>query len=115
MSFSKRINLFLSLKNISKKELAELMDKPPQQVTRWTNSDRPSIEFLLALNEIYPDVDFNYLIKEKKETIYEVEPSILLAEESSNPFLAKTDAQILDSISLSVEELKRRVAQKRHR
>lgn len=114
MSFKKRIENFLLLKNINKRELAELINKNPQQINRWTNAEKPSIDFLLALNEVYPDVDFNYLIKEKREIIYEIEPSVLLAEESANPFLAKTDEQILDSIHLSVSELKRRT-EERHK
>lgn len=115
MSFKKRIENFMQLKNINKNELAALINKTPQQLTRWTNAEKPSIEFLLAINEVYPDVDFNYLIKDRREVIYEIDPQELLAEESSNPFLAKTDEQILDSIHLSVSELKRRVAQKRHK
>lgn len=64
MEYKEKVEEFLNIKNINKRDLATKLNKSESLISRWTNADKPSLEFLLSLAKAFPDLDLNWMLKE---------------------------------------------------
>lgn len=71
-----RLNHILRAKNLTAKQFAELMEIQPSNVSHLLNGrNKPSIDFLIKLKEIFPEYNFDWIIMGKKPiTINEPNP-----------------------------------------
>lgn len=71
-----RLNHILRAKNLTAKQFAEMMEIQPSNVSHLLNGrNKPSIDFLIKLKEIFPEYNFDWIIMGKKPiTINEPNP-----------------------------------------
>lgn len=73
-----RLNHILRSKNLTAKQFAELMEIQPSNVSHLLNGrNKPSLDFLIKLKEVFPEYSFDWIIMGKKPiTINEPNPVI---------------------------------------
>ena len=71
-----RLAHILRAKNLTASQFAELMEIQPSNVSHLLNGrNKPSIDFLIKLKEIFPEYNFDWIIMGKKPiTINEPNP-----------------------------------------
>lgn len=71
-----RLNHILRSKNLTAKQFAELMEIQPSNVSHLLNGrNKPSIDFLMKLKEVFPEYSFDWIIMGKRPiTINEPNP-----------------------------------------
>lgn len=107
MSFSKKIKKYFSDKNLSNREVCELMNGYNEQLfSRQINSDEISITLVKRIITFFPDVDLNYLLKEDY-----INPEVSLISEPKEIYQTSSDI-LIEEIEVKLKELKDNLSQK---
>lgn len=69
MKYHDKLRLFFKAKELSQKQVAEIMEVSPAMIGRYLNgSDNFSPLFICRLMEKFPDIDLQYIFSENKST-----------------------------------------------
>lgn len=116
MGYTEKIKRFMEIKGLNNRDLSKKIQKPEALVSRWINSDKPSLEFLTKMLHTFPDFDLNYVLREKSS--YSNEEQDYIVSDNSEEYASKKDESIEDiivSIQDKLDELKEKVAQNSHK
>src|SRR5690554_1284097 len=113
MKYKEKIREFMEVRNLNKRDLANKLKKSESLISRWTNADKPSLEFITALSKVYPELDFNWLLKDASG--YEKEKTISLAVFDTASDYGKSATDLIDEIEQKLSSLREKVAQNSHR
>ena len=77
-NFKDRLDHILRSKNLTAKKFAELMEIQPSNVSHLLSGrNKPSIDFLIKLKEVFPEYSFDWIIMGRKPiTINDPTPSV---------------------------------------
>jgi transcriptional regulator with XRE-family HTH domain len=77
-NFKDRLEHILRSKNLTASKFAELMEIQPSNVSHLLNGrNKPSVDFLIKLKEIFPEYSFDWIIMGKKPiTINDPTPAV---------------------------------------
>ena len=107
-NFKERLDHILRSKNLTAKKFAELMEIQPSNVSHLLSGrNKPSIDFLVKLKEIFPEYSFDWIIMGRKPiTINDPTPTAFDNHEVE--FEQKNDDKIIefDDIEEKIEENK---------
>ena len=79
-NFKDRLDHILRSKNLTAKKFAELMEIQPSNVSHLLNGrNKPSIDFLIKLKEVFPEYSFDWIIMGKKPITIN-DPTPIIAE-----------------------------------
>ena len=106
-----RLAHILRAKNLTASQFAELMDIQPSNVSHLLNGrNKPSLDFLVKLKEIFPEYSFDWIIMGKKPiTINEPNPSTI---ENKEIKFDDEEARVIefDDIDEHVDELENEIS-----
>lgn len=74
MSYNEKINFLFDQTGLTQEEFGELIGMSQVMVSRYLKSNKPNLNFLIAISKHYA-VDYNYLLNDKVSTIDKVEES----------------------------------------
>lgn len=101
-----RLAHILRAKNLTASQFAELMEIQPSNVSHLLNGrNKPSLDFLIKLKEIFPEYSFDWIIMGRKPiTINEPNPTV--SENSDIKFNDEEDKKLIefDEINENVDE-----------
>lgn len=82
--FKDRLDHILRSKNLTATKFAELMKIQPSNVSHLLSGrNKPSIDFLIKLKEVFPEYSFDWIIMGRKPiTINDPTPSIIDAQDT---------------------------------
>ena len=82
--FKDRLDHILRSKNLTATKFAELMKIQPSNVSHLLSGrNKPSIDFLIKLKEVFPEYNFDWIIMGRKPiTINDPTPSIIDAQDT---------------------------------
>lgn len=107
-NFKDRLDHILRSKNLTAKKFAELMEIQPSNVSHLLSGrNKPSVDFLTKLKEIFPEYSFDWIIMGRKPiTINDPTPTAFDNHEVE--FEQKNDDKIIefDDIEEKIEENK---------
>lgn len=105
-NFKDRLDHILRSKNLTAKKFAELMEIQPSNVSHLLSGrNKPSVDFLTKLKEIFPEYSFDWIIMGRKPiTINDPTPTAFDNHEVE--FEPKNDDKIIefDDIEEKIEE-----------
>ena len=105
-NFKDRLDHILRSKNLTAKKFAELMEIQPSNVSHLLSGrNKPSVDFLTKLKEIFPEYSFDWIIMGRKPiTINDPTPTAF--ENQDVEFVPKNDEKIIefDDIEEKIEE-----------
>jgi len=92
MEYNKKLAKFSRNKGISNIEISKKIDYTPLMIGRYLNEQRINVDFIKAVTDAYPEIDWNYIFKdeivldgvEETEIVYLKTPEILLKEIEKN-------------------------------
>lgn len=103
MSFGEKIREYFNKKGMTNREISQTMEGYSESlISRYLNSDNLSATFLEKLVKYFPDIDFNYLLKED---------AYLTNEELEKQKNAKESVELLNEISDKLAKLKEKMPQ----
>ena len=109
-----RLAHILRAKNLTAKQFAELMDIQPSNVSHLLSGrNKPSLDFLTKLKEVFPEYSFDWIIMGKKPITIN-EPSPVKYEENNLKFeeIGEERVSEFDDLDESTDEdLKKYAAQ----
>lgn len=84
MDFHTKLKSFFDKENISNKEISKRTGKYSEvMIGRYLNKNKPNFEFLRAIGKEFPNIDFNYLLKDDTEVIIsEKQKAITILQET---------------------------------
>lgn len=81
-----RLSHILRAKNLTASQFAELMEIQPSNVSHLLNGrNKPSLDFLMKLKEVFPEYSFDWIIMGKKPITIN-EPTPVSSEENNLKF-----------------------------
>ena len=109
-----RLAHILRAKNLTASQFAELMEIQPSNVSHLLNGrNKPSLDFLTKLKEVFPEYSFDWIIMGKKPITIN-EPSPVKYEENNLKFEEIEDERVSEFDDLDVptdEDLNKYAAQ----
>ena len=107
-NFKERLDHILRSKNLTAKKFAELMEIQPSNVSHLLSGrNKPSIDFLVKLKEIFPEYSFDWIIMGRKPiTINDPTPSIIDNQDEKSEEIVEKNIIEFDDIEEKVEENK---------
>ena len=107
-NFKDRLDHILRSKNLTAKKFAELMEIQPSNVSHLLSGrNKPSIDFLVKLKEIFPEYSFDWIIMGRKPiTINDPTPSIIDNQDEKSEEIVEKNIIEFDDIEEKVEENK---------
>ena len=101
-----RLAHILRAKNLTASQFAELMEIQPSNVSHLLNGrNKPSLDFLIKLKEIFPEYSFDWIIMGRKPITINV-PNPMISENSDIKFDDEEDKKVIefDEINENVDE-----------
>ena len=101
-----RLAHILRAKNLTASQFAELMEIQPSNVSHLLNGrNKPSLDFLIKLKEIFPEYSFDWIIMGRKPITIN-EPNPMISENSDIKFDDEEDKKVIefDEINENVDE-----------
>ena len=101
-----RLAHILRAKNLTASQFAELMEIQPSNVSHLLNGrNKPSLDFLIKLKEIFPEYSFDWIIMGRKPVTIN-EPNPMISENSDIKFDDEEDKKVIefDEINENVDE-----------
>lgn len=106
MGFSKKIQEYFDRRGLTNREVSKIMGGYNESmISKYINSDKLSSNFIELLVKHFPDIDFNYLLKED---------DVLENQEKSIEKYEHESFKIIEEIESKIEELKTNMARKCH-
>ncbi len=102
-----RLAHILRAKNLTAKQFAELMKIQPSNVSHLLNGrNRPSLDFIAKLKEVFPEYSFDWIILGKKPITIN-EPNPVISESQEIKFDENEDERVIefDDIDENYQEL----------
>ena len=107
-----RLAHILRAKNLTASQFAELMEIQPSNVSHLLNGrNKPSLDFLMKLKEIFPEYSFDWIIMGKKPITLN-EPNPVVNDNKEIQFDDDMDARVIefDDIDEQINEQKPGIA-----
>lgn len=98
MSYHERLAKYFRDKGISNVEISKKVDYSPLMVGRYLRENKINIEFINAITKAYPDIDWNFVLKEEV---------CLSGVEEGNSIYEKSPKNLLNEIEIRIKELKK--------
>jgi transcriptional regulator with XRE-family HTH domain len=86
MNYHNKLQNFFKAKGISQKQIAEELNVSRSIISRYLSKNAPNYEFIKAITEFHPEIDWNYMFKdtedssEEENISYQKNPEMLLGE-----------------------------------
>ena len=111
--FKDRLDHILRSKNLTATKFAELMKIQPSNVSHLLSGrNKPSIDFLIKLKEVFPEYSFDWIIMGRKPiTINDPTPSIIDAQETKYEDAEEKHIIEFDDFEEKIEENKPVIAE----
>lgn len=94
-NFKDRLDHILRSKNLTAKKFAELMEIQPSNVSHLLNGrNKPSIDFLIKLKEVFPEYSFDWIIMGRKP----------ITINDPTPIVSETQDLKFDEIDMKIPE-----------
>lgn len=91
-----RLAHILRAKNLTAKQFAELMKIQPSNVSHLLNGrNRPSLDFIAKLKEVFPEYSFDWIILGKKPITIN-EPNPVISESQEIKFDENEDERVIE-------------------
>lgn len=91
-----RLAHILRAKNMTASQFAELMEIQPSNVSHLLNGrNKPSIDFLIKLKDVFPEYSFDWIILGKKPITIN-EPNPVISEEQQMKIEAVEDKRVME-------------------
>lgn len=106
-NFKDRLEHILRSKNLTASKFAELMEIQPSNVSHLLNGrNKPSVDFLIKLKEIFPEYSFDWIIMGKKPITIN-DPSPAVSEAQNMQFDDADEKQVIefDDIDEKIHEI----------
>ena len=105
-NFKDRLDHILRSKNLTAKKFAELMEIQPSNVSHLLSGrNKPSIDFLIKLKEVFPEYSFDWIIMGRKPiTINDPTPSVSDTQEIKIDVNDDNTVMEFDEIDEKVDE-----------
>ena len=95
-NIKERLAHILRAKNLTASQFAELMEIQPSNVSHLLNGrNKPSIDFLIKLKEVFPEYSFDWIIMGKKPITIN-EPNPVNSDTQDIKFEADEDKRIIE-------------------
>lgn len=110
-----RLAHILRAKNLTATQFAELMEIQPSNVSHLLNGrNKPSLDFLIKLKDVFPEYSFDWIIMGKKPITIN-EPTPIKVEDNKMKFEEVVEEKIVefDDINENIAENQEVVAQPR--
>ncbi len=106
--FKDRLDHILRSKNLTATKFAELMKIQPSNVSHLLSGrNKPSIDFLIKLKEVFPEYSFDWIIMGRKPiTINDPTPSIIDAQDTKYEDAEEKHIIEFDDFEEKIEENK---------
>ena len=95
MSYHKKLQQFFKDKGLTQVEISRRVPYSQVMISRYLSKNAPNLEFIKNIDKAFPDIDWNYLFKER--------PS--LAEEPSDSYFKRPET-LLNEMQVIVNLLK---------
>lgn len=95
MNYHEKLRAFFKSKGLSQVDVSKKIPYSQVMVSRYLNSNFPNYEFITHVSKAWPDIDWNYILKDGLTVIND-----------AGETLQKTPKKILEDIQNSVELLK---------
>lgn len=111
--FKDRLDHILRSKNLTATKFAELMKIQPSNVSHLLSGrNKPSIDFLIKLKEVFPEYNFDWIIMGRKPiTINDPTPSIIDAQDTKYEDAEEKHIIEFDDFEENIEENKPVIAE----
>ena len=111
--FKDRLDHILRSKNLTATKFAELMKIQPSNVSHLLSGrNKPSIDFLIKLKEVFPEYNFDWIIMGRKPiTINDPTPSIIDAQDTKYEDAEEKNIIEFDDFEEKIEENKPVIAE----
>lgn len=111
--FKDRLDHILRSKNLTATKFAELMKIQPSNVSHLLSGrNKPSIDFLIKLKEVFPEYNFDWIIMGRKPiTINDPTPSIIDAQDTKYEDAEEKHIIEFDDFEEKIEENKPVIAE----
>jgi transcriptional regulator with XRE-family HTH domain len=111
--FKDRLDHILRSKNLTATKFAELMKIQPSNVSHLLSGrNKPSIDFLIKLKEVFPEYSFDWIIMGRKPiTINDPTPSIIDAQDTKYEDAEEKHIIEFDDFEEKIEENKPVIAE----
>ena len=110
--FKDRLDHILRSKNLTAKKFAELMEIQPSNVSHLLSGrNKPSVDFLIKLKEVFPEYSFDWIIMGRKPiTINDPTPS--LSDNQEIEFEEVEDKKVIefDEVDKKISENEPKIA-----
>lgn len=93
MEFGKKFKIYLTGKGLTAKEYGQATQYSPQVMSKYSNVDKPNIDFVDTLVQFDPEVDLNELLK----------------DEAILKLVAERKAERLRAATAALEDLKKNI------
>lgn len=111
--FKDRLDHILRSKNLTATKFAELMKIQPSNVSHLLSGrNKPSIDFLIKLKEVFPEYSFDWIIMGRKPiTVNDPTPSIIDAQDTKYEDAEEKHIIEFDDFEEKIEENKPVIAE----
>lgn len=94
--FKDRLDHILRSKNLTAKKFAELMEIQPSNVSHLQSGrNKPSVDFLIKLKEVFPEYSFDWIIMGRKPITIN-DPTPMVSESQDVKIEEKSEEKIIE-------------------